>query len=83
MGKGAGNAPIELLCMYMNDNYGTHYHISQLLEAIDTNILDLYNKYHWGYALKPFIAASNDCHPNYVSYLLDKKTLSVKSINEY
>lgn len=82
MGKGAGNAPIELLCMYMNDNYGTHYHISQLLEAIDTNILDLYNKYHWGYALKPFIAASNDCHPNYVSYLLDKKTLSVKSINE-
>lgn len=82
MGKGAGNAPLELLCMYMNDNYGTHYHISQLLEAIDSNILDLYNKYHWGYALKPFIAASNDCHPNYVSYLLDKKTLSVKSINE-
>ncbi len=82
MGKGAGNAPIELLCMYMNDNYGTHYHISQLLEAIDSNILDLYNKYHWGYGMKPFIAASNDCHPNYVSYLLDKKTLSVKSINE-
>lgn len=82
MGKGAGNAPIELLCMYMNENYGTHYHISQLLEAIDTNILDLYNKYHWGYGMKPFIAALNDCHPNYVSYLLDKHTLSVKSINE-
>lgn len=82
MGKGAGNAPIELLCMYMNDNYGKHYHISQLLEAIDSTILDLYNKYHWGYGMKPFIAASNDCHPNYVSYLLDKKTLSVKSINE-
>lgn len=82
MGKGAGNAPIELLCMYMNDNYGTHYHLSQLMEAIDTNILDLYNKYHWGYGMKPFIAASNDCHPNYVSYLLDKHTLSVKSINE-
>lgn len=82
MGKGAGNAPVELLCMYMNDNYGKHYHLSQLLEAIDTTILDLYNKYHWGYALKPFIAASNDCHPNYVSYLLDKKTLSVKAISE-
>lgn len=82
MGKGAGNAPIELLCMYMNDNYGTNYHLSQLLEAIDTNILELYNKYHWGYGMKPFIAASNDCHPNYVSYLLDKQTLSVKSINE-
>lgn len=82
MGKGAGNAPIELLCMYMNDNYGKQYHISQLLEAIDANISDLYNQYHWGYSMKAFIAASNDCHPNYVSYLLDKKTLSVKSINE-
>ncbi len=82
MGKGAGNAPIELLCMYMNDNYDKHYHISQLLEAIDSTVLDLYNKYHWGYSMKAFIAASNDCHPNYVSYLLDKKTLSVKSIND-
>lgn len=82
MGKGAGNAPIELLCMYMNDNCGKHYQLSQLLEAIDTTIMDLFNKYHWGYSMKPFIAASNDCHPNYVSYLLDKKTLSVKSINE-
>ena len=82
MGKGAGNAPIELLSMYMDDNYGAHYDLSQLLEAIDSVITPLYNKYHWGYAMKPFIAASNDCHPNYVGYLLDKKTLSVKSINE-
>lgn len=82
MGKGAGNAPIELLSMYMNDNYGKLYHISQLLEAIDSIIVPLYNKYHWGYALNPFLAASNDCHPNYVSYLLGKKTLSIKSINE-
>lgn len=82
MGKGAGNAPIELLCMYMNDNYGKKYHISHLLEAIDCTVSELYNKYHWGYSMKAFIAASNDCHPNYVSYLLDKKTLSVKSIND-
>ena len=82
MGKGAGNAPIELLCMYMNDNYGKSYHLSQLLEAIDTIVSPLYNKYHWGYSMNAFIAASNDCHPNYVSYLLGKKTLSVKSINE-
>lgn len=82
MGKGAGNAPIELLCTYLNDNCGRNYQVGQLLEAIDSNIADLYRKYHWGYSLKAFIAASNDCHPNYVSYLLDKKTLSVKSINE-
>lgn len=82
MGKGAGNAPTELLAMYMNENYDKHYDISQLLEAIDVNILDIYKHASWGYSMKFFIAASNDCHPNYVSYLLNKKTLSVKSVNE-
>ena len=82
MGKGAGNAPLELLITYMNENYGTKYDINPILEAIDVNILDLHKKLNWGYSLKSFISASNDCHPNYVFYLLNKKTLSVKSINE-
>ena len=82
MGKGAGNAPLELLITFMNENYGTKYDINPILEAIDVNILDLHKQLNWGYSLKSFIAASNDCHPNYVSYLLNKKTLSVKSINE-
>lgn len=82
MGKGAGNAPVELLATYMNENYGKRYDISQILEAIDVNILDIYRRSPWGYSMKFFIAASNDCHPNYVSYLLDKKTLSVKAVDE-
>ena len=82
MGKGAGNAPTELLAMYMNDNFGKNYDISQLLESIDCNILNIFKQSPWGYSMKFFIAASNDCHPNYVSYLLDKKTLSVKAIND-
>jgi 4-hydroxy 2-oxovalerate aldolase len=45
-------------------------------------ILEAYKKSAWGYSLKYFISASNDCHPNYVTYLMDKKTLSIKSINE-
>lgn len=82
MGKSAGNAPIELLAMYMNDNLGKSYHISQFLEAIDSNIMDFYTPATWGYNMFFYLAASNDCHPNYVSYLMEKKTLSVKSINE-
>ena len=82
MGKGAGNAPLELLVTFMNENFDTHYDINQILEAIDVSVLGLYKQLHWGYSFKAFISASNDCHPNYVSYLLDKKTLSVKSINE-
>lgn len=82
MGKSAGNAPTELLAMYMNEHNGKRYHTSQLLEAIDVTMLDLYERMPWGYRFKFFLSASNDCHPNYVTYLQQKKSLSVKSINE-
>ncbi len=82
MGKSAGNAPLELLATYMNDNLGRHYHCSQLLEAIDVTMLELYKQIPWGYSFKFFLSASKDCHPNYVTYLMDKKKLSVISINE-
>lgn len=82
MGKSAGNAPSELLAMYMNAHFEKHYHISQMLEAIDSSLMDIFKVTPWGYTMKFFIAASNDCHPNYVSYLLDKRNLSIKAINE-
>ena len=82
MGKSAGNAPIELIAMYLNDNFGRHYQISQFLEAVDSNVMNFHAATPWGYSLFYYLAASNDCHPNYVSYLVNKRTLSVKSVNE-
>lgn len=82
MGKSAGNTPIELISMYMNEHFGKGYDISQMLEAIEINIMDIYNQIPWGYNLFYYISASNKCHPNYVSYLMNKRTLSMKSINE-
>lgn len=81
MGKSAGNLPIELISMYMNSNCEKNYDTSQMLEAIDINILPIYAKSPWGYNLFYYIAASNHCHPSYVSFLMDKQTLSLKSIN--
>lgn len=82
MGKSAGNAPIELVAMHLNDCFGKDYHISQILEAIDANIMDFYKPATWGYNMFYFIAALNNCHPNYVSDLMNKRTLSVKAINQ-
>ncbi len=82
MGKSAGNVPIELVAMHMNNVFGKHYHISQILEAIDANISQFYCPATWGYNMFYYIAASNDCHPEYVTYLMNKRTLSIKSINE-
>lgn len=81
IGKSAGNAPLELIAMYLNENCGKNYDINQLLEAIEMNILPIYEEKHWGYNLLFYIAASNDCHPDYVKYLLNKKTISVRDIN--
>jgi len=82
MGKSAGNTPIELMAMYMNENCEKKYNISQMLEAIETNILEIQTKTPWGYNLFFYIAASNKCHPSYISFLIEKHTLSVKSICE-
>ena len=82
MGKSAGNAPLELIAMHMNKRLGKNYDIYQILEAIDSNISQFYTPASWGYNLYFYLAASNDCHPNYVGYLMEKKTLSIKSVNE-
>lgn len=82
MGKSAGNAPVELIAMYMDQNLGKAYDVTQMQEAIATGILDIYKKQPWGYTLFYYIAASNHCHPDYVSYLMNKRTLSITAVNE-
>lgn len=82
MGKSAGNAPIELLVTYLNEHGSKHYYSSQLMEAIDVTIMDIYRQIPWGYNFKFFMSASHDCHPNYVSYLMDKQKISVKSVHQ-
>lgn len=82
MGKSAGNAPIELVAMYMNEHLGKKYEVSQMLEAIDNNIMDIYHKIQWGYNLLYYVSAASKCHPNYVSFLMNKRTLSIKSVTD-
>ena len=81
MGKSAGNAPIELLAMHLNEDYGKNYDISKLLEAIDVSIMPIYREHYWGYSMQFYIAAKNDCHPNFVKYLLNKKTLTIRDVD--
>ena len=78
MGKSAGNAPIELIAMHMNHALNKKYHISQILEAIDSNITQFYQAATWGYNMFYYLAASNDCHPNYVTYYMNKRKISLK-----
>ena len=80
MGKSAGNAPLELLMMYMNEHFDRYYDTSQALEAIDNVVLDIWRRQYWGYNLFFYLSAAARCHPNYVSYLMNKRTLSIRQI---
>ncbi len=81
MGRGAGNLCTELLAQYINTNLVQKYNIEDLLEIIDEHLNNIYAKYPWGYSVPYCLAAINDCHPNYATYLMNKQTITVKSIS--
>lgn len=82
MGKSAGNCASELIGLHLNQKYEKNYDIDQFLEIFDTDLSAVYQRHYWGYKYNFYISAMQNCHPNYVQYLLDKKTLSVSSVNE-
>ena len=81
MGRGAGNLCTELIAMYLNEHYGKSYQLVPILEIIDTCLNAIFIKTPWGYSVPYYVAAINQCHPNYATYLLNKQTLGVQQIN--
>ena len=84
MGKSAGNAPLELLAMHLNDHFAKNYRINSMLESINECILQFYasSPSAWGY--KPFfyMCALNKCHPSYLNYFQSKENLSISATND-
>ena len=81
MGKSAGNAPIELLAMRMNECYGKSYDVDPMLEAIEESIMNFYATAPWGYKEFFYLCGKNKCHPNYLTYFENKKHLSISKID--
>ena len=82
MGRGAGNLNTELFVQHLNENYDCTYDIKPLLMVIDRILNGFYERNYWGYSLPNYLSASHNAHPDYASYLDDKKTLTVKDMNE-
>lgn len=80
MGRGAGNLCSEILTQYINENIEYRYHTDLLLELMDEYISPISYIHPWGYSAGYFLAATNNCHPNYVGFLLNKQTLNMKQI---
>lgn len=81
MGRGAGNLCTELIMDYINKTVQNTYDIVPVLEIYDDHINKILLNYKWGYALPYFIASTNNCHPNYATHLINKRTITIKQIS--
>ena len=79
IGRGSGNICTELITQYINDNYNGSYNIPCILQIVDNQIKPIYEKTPWGYSVPYYLAATNNCHPNYAKFLNDKR-LSAQTI---
>ena len=53
-----------------------------MFTAGKTKINPIFAKTPWGYSVPYYLAAINNCHPDYAKYLADKQTVPVEVINE-
>lgn len=81
MGKSAGNTPIELLGMRLNDKFGKNYRVDAMLECVEESVLNFYQKSPWGYKTFFYLCSKNKCHPNYLTYFEKEKNLSTSKID--
>lgn len=80
MGKGAGNTNTELLVDYLARKKGYPYDLEKILEIIDLEIYDIYERYPWGYSPASFMGGVYRSHPNNIIYLLNKYAFTTNDI---
>lgn len=81
MGRGAGNLCTELITEYINHNIFDKYKMEPILEIMDDYLNNIYSETPWGYRAAYCLAAINNCHPNYASYLINRQTISISNIS--
>ena len=82
MGRGAGNLNAELFLDYLNETLDAQYSIRPILNLMDEIISRFYEEKSWGYSLPNYLSAIHLLHPNYATYLNDKKTLTLEAMDE-
>jgi 4-hydroxy 2-oxovalerate aldolase len=80
MGKNAGNACTELIVSYLEKFGLKQLDVNHIFECAYTDIMKFAVKANWGYGLDNLLSAIHDCSPNWIKFLMNKHTLSIKSI---
>ena len=79
IGRGAGNLSTEMIAKYLNFQYGNKYNIEFILNLIEKQIQPIYKKTPWGYSIPYYLAAVNNCHPNYARFLIEETNITVEN----
>ena len=82
MGRGAGNLNTELLTSFLNKSYSRNYKIAPLLEIIEKYLMSIHRESYWGFSPAHYLSAVNYCHPNYATYLINKKQFTIMEISD-
>ncbi len=69
MGRGAGNAPTELLASYLNRFHGRDFDMNAVMDAIDLYMTHFQREYQWGYSTPFFLSGTYCAHVNNIAYL--------------
>ena len=80
MGRGAGNATVELVASYLNKKQHKNYDMDEIMDAIDMYMQGLQAKYTWGYSTPYFISGLYQCHVNNIAYLLKNHRTNAKDM---
>ena len=80
MGRGAGNATLELAASYLDKKQHGNYDLDEILDAIDVYMHRLQEKYSWGYSIPYFISGLYQCHVNNIAYLLKNHRTNAKDM---
>jgi 4-hydroxy 2-oxovalerate aldolase len=68
MGRAAGNCPTELLVSYLKN---PRYDVRPVIEIIQNHMIQMRNKWEWGYLIPYMIVGSLDEHPRVAMAHLD------------
>jgi len=82
MGRGAGNLNTELITNFLNSQFRKKYKVNHLLETIDENLMYIFQKKPWGFSPAQYLSAAVNCHPNYASFLVNKKVSHISVISK-
>ncbi|MDD5691371.1 MAG: aldolase catalytic domain-containing protein [Candidatus Omnitrophica bacterium] len=84
MGRGAGNLPLEILVMFLEQiNEHSRYNCIPLLDLIDRYFISLQKEFPWGYSLPYMLSGIFGLHPNYAKALIDRREYDMATISKF